>query len=333
MSSRWSFCSFSACAVLRMCAALFVLVAVQLVFVTPPCKADQFWDHWGDGKAEVSSYKLTIPRYGVEREGYAVLIYVTEDFSRKRQVKISHRQTGDDISVLKLNIIKKFPTGIYDYALMTSVFAPVDAWSMGAKSFPALRPIKEAFSSQEWCGVLHQQLNSAETGFRLQLHSYFEGEEDRDEIVPYRDAMGTEDGLFVAVRELVDELPDGALKLVTGAQVSRLQHGPRTLENFNVTRDDTPSVLDTALGRIDVRQFSVAANTEGHPRRYDFSVERAYPHRIIRWSIDSGSGKGPRVERAEIVASLRTPYWQQQSLEDVSLRKQLRIPTDFQVAQ
>ena len=46
-----------------------------------------FWKHWGDGQAEISTYKLVTPRYGEKREGQAVLIYVTEDMSDTLRVK------------------------------------------------------------------------------------------------------------------------------------------------------------------------------------------------------------------------------------------------------
>ena len=38
-----------------------------------------FYAHWGDGKAEVSSYRIVQSRYGERREAYGVLVFVTED--------------------------------------------------------------------------------------------------------------------------------------------------------------------------------------------------------------------------------------------------------------
>jgi hypothetical protein len=45
--------------------------------------------------------------------------------------------------VLKLNAVRKFQTGIYDYSVLTSTFART------AAGFPVA---KLSFSIQEWCG-------------------------------------------------------------------------------------------------------------------------------------------------------------------------------------
>jgi len=37
-----------------------------------------FWSRWGDGKAEISGYRIETNRYGEMREGTVALIYVTE---------------------------------------------------------------------------------------------------------------------------------------------------------------------------------------------------------------------------------------------------------------
>ena len=43
---------------------------------TIPSQApDGFWDHWGDGRAEISAYSLTQPRYGEQHPGEVVLIF------------------------------------------------------------------------------------------------------------------------------------------------------------------------------------------------------------------------------------------------------------------
>ena len=42
-----------------------------------------FDNYWHAGKAELNSYNLTQSRYGEARAGKAVLIFVTEDVSKK----------------------------------------------------------------------------------------------------------------------------------------------------------------------------------------------------------------------------------------------------------
>src|SRR4030095_13276446 len=120
-------------------------------------------------KAEIDSYALIQPRYGEPREGRAVLIFVTEDFSDSLRVKADPgvHPKSDVYPVLKLNQVRKFQTGIYDYSLMTSVFARVEP------SFPV---VKVSFSAQEWCG--HVWAQWLRRGDRLEgvLHSYFDRE-------------------------------------------------------------------------------------------------------------------------------------------------------------
>ena len=88
-----------------------------------------FGSYWFQGKAELTSYTLSQARYGELHPGEAVLIFVTEDFSRKKQVKLDDPAAAgaDKVPVLKLNFEKKFGTGIYPYSLLTSVFLPLDA--------------------------------------------------------------------------------------------------------------------------------------------------------------------------------------------------------------
>src|SRR5688572_25287753 len=91
--------------------------------------ADPFWSAWGDGKAELDGYRLVQPRYGTVRKGHAVLIFVTEDFSDSLRVKADpgKHPASDVYPVLKLNAVRRFQTGIYDYSVLTSTFVRADA--------------------------------------------------------------------------------------------------------------------------------------------------------------------------------------------------------------
>lgn len=55
------------------------------------------------------------------------MIFVTEDLSKQKHVKLDDPQANeqDAQKVLKLNLTKKFVTGIYPYPMMLSVFTPV----------------------------------------------------------------------------------------------------------------------------------------------------------------------------------------------------------------
>lgn len=153
----------------------------------------QFNTHWYQGKAEITSYKLEQARYGEIHKGDAVLIFVTEDFSRSKQVKLDNPvQAGNDaVPVLKLNFTKKFNTGIYPYSMMLSVFTPVQI-----ENYP--RTLKATASSQEWCGHTFTQLNLRDNRYQAVLYSYFEDEGDQNKIFrqnPLKMNYGREYGL------------------------------------------------------------------------------------------------------------------------------------------
>jgi len=59
-----------------------------------------FKNHWFDGFAEINSYELIQSRYGQQRKGKAVLIFVTEDFLAKELVK-ANQKSKTTIPVLK----------------------------------------------------------------------------------------------------------------------------------------------------------------------------------------------------------------------------------------
>ena len=78
--------------------------------------------HWSDNKAELAGYKLETPRYGEQRTGHAVAIFVTETLAHDSRVKTNKPQDGSHYPVMKLNLTKDFQTGIYDYNTMLSAF-------------------------------------------------------------------------------------------------------------------------------------------------------------------------------------------------------------------
>ena len=200
-STRWAgrakLMGFS---LLALCCAGTPDAGREPVLLTAPAYGPEFWDHWGDGQAELAGYELTYSRYGEPRSGTAVAIFVTETFSGARHVK--HESGGgpdaDVFQVLKLNLVQDFPTGIYDYNLMTSAFVALEP-RLGR---PAGSPAKISFSSQEWCGQVYAQVRFEHDGLRLDSHSYFDGEADRELPLDYPADGLAEDTLPVWARGL-----------------------------------------------------------------------------------------------------------------------------------
>jgi len=142
----------------------------NLFKATAPTSA--FNEYWYKGKAELSTYEVTQERYGEIRKAEQVNIFVTEDFSKQKQVKLDDPANAgaDRIPVLKLNTVRRFKTGIYDYSIMQSIFTPVDAT-------PTL---KTTCTVQDWCGQVFAQTNLEAGGYQVRSYSYFESEGDQD---------------------------------------------------------------------------------------------------------------------------------------------------------
>ena len=251
--------------------------------------ADLFWDHWSDGRAELSGYELVQPRYGEARKGRAVLLFVTEPYSRSRQVKVDRYdpRNPDHTTALKLNHVRKFQTGIYDYSVMTSVFVdPVRDFE----------PLKVTFSSQEWCGHVFEDARFT-NGTKVDVDSYFEGETE----VTSLPAAVPEDALLIHLRNLasleIDQRPR-TLNLLGAALHRRLKHRPARVFSTRVEWSG-PEPVTVPAGTITAHAATY--------RRQDGSnctvqVEAAYPHRVVGWRCTDG-------ESAKLLGTERLPYW------------------------
>jgi hypothetical protein len=260
-----------------------------------------FWKHWGDGRAEISTYDLVYPRYGELRQGSAVAIFVTETFSSKARVKADpgRHTSSDEFPVMKLNLVQDFATGIYDYNLMTSVFVALAPWS----GQPAGSPAKVSFSGQDWCGqVFHEVLPRGNT-VRHVLHSYFDGEGDRDDTLDSPANGVLEDALFHWARGLATpflEPGEGRdVRLLRSAEESRVKHVPLTWQDARLGRSRDVVEVTVPAGSFAVE--TLTATIDG-ASSWTFRVEKNPPRRIVQWERSDG-------KRADLVASERLEYW------------------------
>jgi hypothetical protein len=267
-----------------------------------PTYGSPFWDHWGDGLAELAGYDLTLARYGAPRQGSAVTIFVTESFTNGERVKADG--PGPDVfPVLKLNLVKDFPTGVYDYSLMTSTFVALESQN----GRPAGVPTKVSFSSQEWCGHAYQQLlfDAAEK-LRDVSHSYFQGEADQNRSLAASNAATAEDALFLWARGLayprVEPGESVAVPVALALDRSRLRHVEVGLEAATLSRAAATRTVTVPAGSFEVRDAVAVVTGKTGARTWTFWVEVAAPHRLIGWETTEG-------ERAELLATTRLPYW------------------------
>jgi hypothetical protein len=262
----------------------------------------KFWSVWGDGQAELNAYDLTFSRYNQLRKGVSVAIFVTETFSNTLRVKADPGKhgPGDEFPVMKLNLVKDYQTGIYDYNDMLSAFvalAPVNQRL-------AATPTKISFSSQEWCGHVYSQLLFGEAKARFTQHSYFDGEADQQRDMEYPRDGFSEDGLMLWARGMARPFlkpgEKSTAQMLTSLETARGKHIPLTWAYQTLSRDLKPQNLRVPAGSFEVEVFR---ETRKDKSWRAFYVEKAPPHRVIKWETSEG-------EKAELLGSDRMKYWE-----------------------
>lgn len=264
-----------------------------------------FNQYWYQGKAEVASYKLEQARYGEMRDGHAVLVFVTEDFSKSKQVKLDYAQAAgkDKVPVLKLNFVKKFTTGIYPYSIMQSVFTPVQL-----DQYP--HSLKTSMSSQEWCGHTYTQFNLQKNAYRVSGYSYFESEGDIQENLPL--AL-LEDEIWNLIRLAPESLPIGTQEVIPGSVYSRLIHREQVPQKAKLTLTEQSNAF----------QYTIEYLKDGRSLRIDF--EKEFPYKILGWE-ESYNNYGRRMtSKASLMKTMHTAYWSQHGNADLGLRKELGL--------
>jgi len=222
--------------------------------------------YWYAGEAEITKYDLSQYRYRDAHEGELVTIFVTEDFLTDKQVKNDNYTNKNSTPILKLNGLRRFTTGIYDYSMMTSVFTRADGSSTE----------KVTLSSQDWCGQSYVQLNKSGKGkYRIQLRSYFESEGDQDVKVS---ADLLEDEIPNLIRINPDLIPTGTTNVLPSLVQLRFSHDNMKSLMAEIKRTDNKDGTST---------LSVVYPSDN--RTVDITYDQAAPYIIRSWNEDLGS--------------------------------------------
>jgi len=270
-----------------------------------------FARYWFAGKAELSRYTLQQAQYGVLNPGEAVLIFVTEDFRTDTQVKAETEVSRERATpVLKLNAVRKFVTGIYDYSLYTSVFTPIDR-----KLFP--NTLKVSTSGQEWCGHSYLQVNYRNNGYQVSGRSYFEQEVAEEYTI---DKALLEDELWNRIRLAPDQLPTGTLKVVPGTVSARLRHKQLQPLEAEASLSDYTGTDFSGSG---LKAYTLAYKTDDRTLTIVFG--NAFPHPIVGWEETYKSKNNRLTSRAVLQKTIQTDYWNHNAPADTVLRKTLGV--------
>ncbi len=272
----------------------------------------EFGAYWYAGKAEITSYNLEQARYGEERNGRAVLIFVTEDFSQIKHVKLDNPSAAgsDRVKVLKMNFVKKFLTGIYPYSMMTSVFTPVNR-----KSDP--RTLKITTSSQEWCGHTFVQLGWNGDEYKARQYSYFESQGDKTISLG---SSTPEDEIWNIIRIDPSMLPTGVVSMIPGTMFQRLRH-------VDWSAREALAALEPDADNGSLMSYTIAYDDPERDLIIRFKKE--FPHEIESWeeSYVSGWGSGAQsmTTRAMRIKRVLIDYWTKNHNGDEVIRKKLGL--------
>jgi len=271
----------------------------------------EFNAYWYSGKAEISTYNLEQARYDEIHPGKSTVIFVTEDFWIDKQVKKEQPGDGPSTSVLKMNKIDRFETGIYDYSLMLSTFTPIER-----VQYPY--SLKTTFSAQDWCGQSFMQVNRRGEGYQAIIRSYFDGEGDKSQVL---ESGILEDELWALARLDPRALPQGDISIIPSSQELRLRHSTMRL------------LPATAKMNLEIRedsseQYIYTVDFKGG-RQLKLMIQTVFPYRIYGWEerVKSGSGDQAKVLTtiATIDKTIKSPYWGLNSTQDSDKRKELGL--------
>ncbi len=268
-------------------------------------ESDSFKSYWYSGKAEVNTYTLDQSRYGEPREGSAALIFVSEDFSKSKHVKLDDPAAAgeDKVTVLKMNFTKNFVTGIYPYSMMLSVFKPINGGDHP-------HAMKAAMSSQEWCGQVFSQINLAGNQFTFTGHSYFEKEGEESFAM---ESTWLEDELWNQIRLSPEDLPVGEVRIIPGLFFTRLKHSSLKPLRASVTRADSVDQV-----RYEIKYLDQARNLI-------IIYQKQFPHQILGWE-ERFEERGQFMRtKAVLNKSMLIDYWTKNKNEFLYLRDSLGL--------
>lgn len=268
--------------------------------------SQQFNDYWYNNNSEITSYHLEQARYGELHQGNAVLIFVTEPFSKENQVK-ADQPKQEDYSVMKLNFTKKFNTGIYPYSMITSSFVPINKKDAHAEKITA--------SSQEWCGHTYTQINNKNGKYRITSFSYFESEGDQDFELKQQ---WLEDELWTKIRLAPELLPVGETDLIPSLFYVRLMH--KELKAYKAEIEKIELENNLTEYRIFYPELE---------RELKIRYKSIFPFNIEGWEETYVSGWGEKAQKLTTKATknkfVKIDHWNKNTKSDSLLRKELGL--------
>ena len=255
-----------------------------------PFPLTEGWGHrpeFADGKAEVNTYAAVLTREGAPRDTRAYTVFVAEDLDPEILVKADDASRPGLTRVFKYALVTSTQTGMMEYREATNAFIAVDDW----------RVVKLVHSHQDWCGLTHELLlrHQDETLFRWTGYWEQDGGMGEKKLTLAPDAVPV-DALPAWIRGL--DLRDGldvAVELLPSLEGSKVGDPAAVAGRFKVSG---PAEVTVRAGTFSCWEVRADFGTKS----VRISVERAFPHRVIRWTDERG-------QTYALVKSQREAYW------------------------
>jgi hypothetical protein len=225
--------------------------------------------YWDGGKAEFQTYNAKIEKYGYTRDAEIKIILVKEPFDLFKRVK--SLTVPEPIKALKMNYIKSFPVGVYEYNQMASIFFERSSG----------RILKYSMSSQDGCGSSYMQYINNGKEHNFIFHSYFDDEGEIKRTITESDPIYFYDALPLILRFRIKEKSPYRVKIFPGF-ISNKFTEPIPYE-VKVTKTFLEKVTFNNI--IYQSVYSVVVNGGG--KRDTLYFDYIYPHRLIKWKMNN----------------------------------------------
>ncbi len=259
--------------------------------------------YWNTGQAEISTYLVDQSIAGEMQKGTLTMIYVVEDFSKSKLIKLDEpkKHMDDFIRVMKLNTTVEFITGIAECNQMTSVFSPLDYQE-------SPHCLKLVSASQDWGGQSFFQ--ATWKGHRYELHKFSNADAEGTHELSVVNTW-LEEEIWNKIRISPDDLPVGKIKMVPA--FAFLRSGGKELKVYDAKAEIQKTNAD----------FMYSLEYPELNRKLEIHFALDFPHRIVSWKevVDKQD-----VVSATLSKTMMSDYWNHQHPKDSILRDSLDLP-------
>jgi hypothetical protein len=247
----------------------------------PSPYGEEFWQVWGDGKAEAAAYRLRNSRGA--GGGIGILVFAAK--------------SGDNPS-MKLSAIRESPPGIAGRRTMSTVVTALAP----AGSRPAGAITEVTFSTQDMSGHAWLQMLLGQSLIHTMVHGNSRGFAGIERSLPYPETAVPEEALPLCARRMAwPRLRLGQTYEVS--MLSSLEHAsannePQAWSKVRLSLSADRHTVQTPAGSFRTHVFRVARE---NGQRSTWHVEGDPPYRIVRWeSSDGNSGEMLGAARAAL---------------------------------